>query len=236
MSLKTPESSGFHGIMKTAPKSACNTHRGLTRISTKPIGGLADMLPKLCSFADCHKTTRSSLEQLCEGHRSQKQAGKQLRPLRIKFANLTEMLDSRTDKSGNCWRWTGHLTNDGYGRQRWKGSMYLAHRLAYANQNGPIPEDMQIDHKCRNRACVNPAHLRTATHKQNRENLSKVLAASGYLGVSLSNGGPTWKARVTHNGEHYDRRGFATAEEADAAAREMRLELFTHNIRDRVNS
>lgn len=66
-----------------------------------------------------------------------------------------------------CWEWLGALTSKGYGHFVVAGRRPMAHRYSYERFVGPIPEGMTIDHRCENRRCVNPDHLRVATNQEN---------------------------------------------------------------------
>src|SRR5690606_29996934 len=59
-----------------------------------------------------------------------------------------------------CWEWTAGK-HHGYGAfipnaKSRVGMTPVAHRLSYMELRGGIPVGLQLDHLCRNRACVNP--------------------------------------------------------------------------------
>jgi len=72
------------------------------------------------------------------------------------------------DENG-CMNWLGSGTPPGYGQIGFGKRKKYVHRVSYELRVGPIPEGLQIDHLCRNRACVAPVHLEAVTQKENLE-------------------------------------------------------------------
>lgn len=73
----------------------------------------------------------------------------------------------------SCWPWTAGLFPNGYGnfgffdRSTGQGGHVQAHRVAVTLARGPIPEGLTVDHLCKNKVCVNPAHLEVVTAAEN---------------------------------------------------------------------
>ena len=94
-----------------------------------------------------------------------------------------------------CWLWIGALDpgrRGGYGMISVKGKIQRAHRVVYELLCGPIPEGLELDHRCHVRSCVNPWHLRPVTHQENvRSALPRsrpTLCARGHSDWVLSTG------------------------------------------------
>lgn len=73
-------------------------------------------------------------------------------------------------KTDSCWNWTGEKLRGGYGRFTIgpeHNHRKPAHRISYEWAKGTIAAGLEIDHLCRNPACVNPDHLEVVTHQEN---------------------------------------------------------------------
>lgn len=68
---------------------------------------------------------------------------------------------------GTCWTWTGPRSSGGYAAIGTQDRKLTGHRYMYERLVGPIPAGLTLDHLCRNRACINPAHLEPVTHREN---------------------------------------------------------------------
>lgn len=74
----------------------------------------------------------------------------------------------KIDKTDTCWEWQGARFAGGYGMfNPTHTTTVTAHRFAYELFVGPIPDGLDIDHLCRNRSCVNPAHMEPVTEAEN---------------------------------------------------------------------
>lgn len=81
------------------------------------------------------------------------------------MSRLLRLFDT---SSQGCWPWLGCKNKHGYGNVN--GKTYgtkMAHRAVYEKLVGPIPANKELDHLCRNRACVNPTHLEPVDRKTN---------------------------------------------------------------------
>jgi DNA-binding transcriptional regulator YiaG len=69
----------------------------------------------------------------------------------------------------DCIEFQGHIINSGYGQRTIEGKKVLAHRAAYEKHYGPIPQGLWVLHKCDNKKCVNPTHLKLGTIRDNTD-------------------------------------------------------------------
>lgn len=101
------------------------------------------------------------------------------RSISTRFTPIEVRFWAKVQKAGDdeCWLWTGKVSRNGYGRFNTPdGRQTCAHRVAWQLTNGPIPDDLTIDHVrargctsrlCTSRLCMNPAHMEPVTRGEN---------------------------------------------------------------------
>jgi hypothetical protein len=110
-----------------------------------------------------------------------------------------------------CWLWKGCRNNHGYGFVHFDGVSQAAHRVAYTLTHGAIADGLELDHRCRNRACCNPEHLEAITHAENMERvrLSQPPTLQAYLHDSPPVIDPDPSIDTRRDGKREDRSGVA---------------------------
>lgn len=112
----------------------------------------------------------------------------------------------------DCIVWRGAQNSKGYGCWAIGGMSHLAHRIAWEDARGPIPEGMTIDHLCRVRSCVNVEHMELVTVAENNR---RKLVAGG-----LQPGAECWRGhRMTPANTYRHPRGHVECRECRRAQR-----------------
>lgn len=186
-----------------------------------------------CKVDGCHCAHLA--KGFCNGHYQQHRLGKPLTAI-TKSLPPRERFMSKVWVTQSCWEWQPAKTGDGYGSFSFNQKVMNAHRASWILFVGAIPEGREVDHRCHNRACVNPQHLNLVTRKQNMENQSGAHRNSktGVRGVYIRGG--RFKASMRHNGRTVHVGSFATLHEAESAVIAKRNELHTNNLSDRKAS
>lgn len=127
-----------------------------------------------CVVAGCGAATHA--RELCASHYSRARRGVPFdRPMQRHWPVTAHRFWSFVDSSRgseSCWLWLGPLNEQGYGKARLPKPVVSgprgAHRVAWYWTFGCLPADgIQLDHLCRVRRCVNPAHLEEVTPREN---------------------------------------------------------------------
>lgn len=139
------------------------------------------MANRTCSLPGCEGKHKA--QGLCMKHYvSRRRSGEPFDPSRTVPRSLPERLWSKFTKAPTgCWAWSGYVDPGGYGRIRLGERSDYSHRVMYELIVEPIPDGLDLDHLCRNRACCNPTHLEPVSHRENmrRSVLARSRVASG---------------------------------------------------------
>lgn len=89
------------------------------------------------------------------------------------------------EPNSGCWLWLGSVRGRGYGQMQVNGRNCCAHRLSYEEFVGPIPEGLDVLHRCDTPSCINPGHLFAGTKQDNSDDMKR--KGRGRLGQNHHN-------------------------------------------------
>lgn len=144
-----------------------------------------------------------------------------------KRADLWRFVDkSSPDK---CWPYKGDTFSGRYGRFSYRGKHLPAHRVAYEDCVGPVPDGLYVMHKCNNKLCCNPKHLTVGTNSENQRHASVSgawkVGRSGIRGVGFDRKRNYWRAQGYLNGKMRNLYTGPHKEKAIAARRRWEREV-----------
>ena len=228
-----------HGLRynESGPGGWWNTRRSLTHSLDLTKEGL--MPNPICSVPACDRPVKTGGMCLTHYIRNLRNGHPGPSPIRRNRMRKTtsERFWEKVDRRGphECWPWTAQVWGH-YGRF-WdpaRGREVQSHRFAYELAVGQIADGLVIDHICHNQLCVNPAHMRQASLKENAENArASRRSTTGVRGVHPTcKGDGKFRAIASHNGKQYSAGTFDTIAEAAVAVAELRARLHSPAVPD----
>lgn len=207
-------------------KGYCQKHYARWRLHGDPKKGARKPASNAkCAVEDC--TNKGNLTRgWCRKHYVRWQAYGDPTAGADYYSTPEESFENRRKKQGDCVVWTGNKNPDGYGRLWVHKSMVLAHRYAWEQENGPVPQGYEINHICWTPSCVKIDHLEIVTRSQNNTYKKGPRSdnAIGFRNVSRHRN--KWRVRLRKHGKDYDYGLHPTPEKAAEVAIKARAEVF----------
>lgn len=101
---------------------------------------------------------------------------------------------------GRCWLFDSWHNSAGYPYLSVDGRDQPAHRVVYAAMTGEDITDLDLDHVCRNVACVRPGHHEPVTHAENMRRVSEAQTKCRKAGHDWAD---PRNVRIRPNGRRY---------------------------------
>jgi hypothetical protein len=135
--------------------------------------------------------------------------------------SVRERFLAKIERTGGCWTWTGARSDQGYGSLGAggrRGRTLLAHRVAYELLVGPVPDGLDLHHRCGRPDCVNPDHLEPLPRRDHLLRHGTSPAARNALKTACVRGHP-----LSGSNLRVERRGSRTCRECSRARDRRRV-------------
>lgn len=141
---------------------------------------------KKCVVPGC--SNKHSARGYCKPHYDEALRNGRISVIQVKGLSLKDRLAlrSRIAEGTGCVEWQGSKDRDGYGLIGVGGSLVGTHRVAWEIENGPVPDGLNVLHKCDNPSCVNPEHLFVGTQLENVKDMMEKNRLASRKGVRNS--------------------------------------------------
>lgn len=129
------------------------------------------------SCGETRNLSKAQISRIKNGHRSGLCYGcsgkMRTRPAIERFLKRLNITDT-------CWEWDGPRNDRGYGVfpfKRERSNAIQSHKFLWEYINGPVPDGLELDHLCMNKACCRPSHLEAVTGDENKHRWSESVRA-----------------------------------------------------------
>lgn len=136
------------------------------RLAARMVSPSRGLHMRRCTVEGCDRKHLS--KGMCGMHYQRHSKNGDTKPTSTLGMPVCERVRLRSEHRPNgCVIFKGCLTERGYGHIRDGKRMRMTHIVMYEAKHGPVPEGLELDHLCRNRACWNEEHLEPVTHQVN---------------------------------------------------------------------
>lgn len=165
---------------KHQARGYCKTHHQQKYRYKKPLKKIREVNfnpPAHCKLKNCNRKHHS--KGYCKTHYQQQNNGKPL--TKIKKQRKPNMSLKETvlwclkqiTLNGTCMEWNKNCGSNGYATATFKGKEHRVGRLVLQYFKGYPKKNQVMMHSCDNRKCINPAHLKWGTVKENNQDKAK---------------------------------------------------------------
>lgn len=135
--------------------------------------GLEKSLDDFRSYPKCRDGKRGECKQCVSEYKKERQKSIINGSIKVISGSMEDLREKLKESyiyesNSGCFLWSPSVNTDGYGQLTWNGKNRRANRLSYESCVGPIPEGLQVLHRCDTPSCIRPDHLFLGNNTENR--------------------------------------------------------------------